>query len=67
MSYELVHENAYGEKDVQTFADLDEVREEIDRLDGCLDEASIAQSYYIRCAINSLQEIIAENSPDEDQ
>jgi hypothetical protein len=67
MAYELVHYDAFGQEDVQTFADLDEVREEIDRLDGCLDEASIAQSYYICCAINSLQEIITENSPEEDQ
>jgi hypothetical protein len=65
MTFELVHENAFGHKNVQTFADLDEVREEIDRLDGCLDEAPVAQGYYIRRAINSLQEILSENEEDQ--
>jgi hypothetical protein len=65
MAYELVHYDAFGQEDVQTFADLDEVREEIDRLDGCLDEAPVAQGYYIRRAINSLQEILSENEEDQ--
>jgi hypothetical protein len=65
MTFELVHENAFGHKNIQTFADLDEVREEIDRLDGCLDEAPVAQGYYIRRAINSLQEILSENEEDQ--
>ena len=65
MPYELVHENAFGEKDVQTFADLDEVRDEIDRLDACLDEASVTRAYYICCAIHSLQEILSENEEDQ--
>lgn len=65
MSYELVHEDAFGNKDVQAFANLDEVKDEIDRLDACLDEASVAQSYRIWRDIDSLMEILSENEENQ--
>jgi uncharacterized protein YjaG (DUF416 family) len=64
MAYELVHYDAFGQKDVQTFADLWDVQWEINRLEQCLEDRD---SWRIRDTIAQLQEIIAENSPEEDQ
>ena len=64
MTFTLTHCDDCGYADFEEFDSLEEVQSEINRLETCLEDGD---SWRIRDTIAQLQEIIAENSPEEDQ
>lgn len=65
MIYELAHYDSFGNADIQTFASLEDVQWEIDRLGGCLEDASASQSWRIEETIIQLKEMIAEGDGED--
>lgn len=55
--YQFAHYDAFGNKDIQDFDTIDDIRWEIDRLERCLEDR---HSWRVQETISQLREFLAE-------